>query len=527
MAAILRSVLSMSAATALSRITGYVRTFTQAAVVGSGTVVAEAYTYSNSLPNQIYELFMGGILSSIFIPLLVERLSRHGERDARLLANALATLVVPFLALITLLGIVFAPALVGFITDWKASSSLSPAEAERTTELAVLLFRVFAAQIFFYGVAALEMGILNAHRRFFLPAFTPVLNNLIVIASFGGYALLSGAHPSLALRVLAFGTTLGVAAMALAMLPAVLRLGYRPRPVFGHPSLAPAARLAGPMLVFVVCSVGVQVAANYFGSAAGGVSDLWYAFMIFQLPYGIFTVSMATALMPELSESYARRDAASFRSTLSFGLRTMTFVLAPAAVGMIALSRPIVGLLYEHGNFTGQDTLSVSVLLAAYAVGLLGYAAYFVLVRSFYSRQNTRAPATLNAGLLVLYVVLGHLLLRWLGLVGVALAFSISYTILALALLLAMRRVLKRLGGRGMLRSFSRIVLSAAGMYVTARAGLALTGPGPGLLGHAAVLVGVGGVSLAVYLAVAALLRTEELGYALSLLRRKAAAGKG
>lgn len=518
--------LSISGATALSRVTGYARTFVQASVLASG-VMADAYTYSNTLPNQVYELFMGGLLSSIFIPLLIERLTHHGEEDARRLTSALITVILPFLCVVALLGILFASPLINLLTDWKGSPNFSPNEARRTTELAVLLFRVFALQILFYGIGALAMGVLNAHRQFFLPASTPILNNLIVIASFGGYALLVDNNPTAAIYTLALGTTLGVAMMSLILVPAVLRLGYRPRLVYNHPSLLPALKLAGPMLVFVAASVGVQLAANFFGTTFGGVADLWYAFTVFSLPYGVFVVAIATALMPELSERFTLGDTDGYRDTLSFGLRTMAFIVVPASIGMITLSQPIIGLLYEHGRFTSKDTAAVAAILAAYGVGLLGYAAYFILVRSFYSRQNTRIPAALNVVLLVLYVVLGYALSRPLGmgLPGVALGFSAAYAILSVALLAAMQREIKKINGRQLFVSLVKILAAGAVMYAVASGGIALLGTGTNTPDRLLVLVLAGGISLAAYLAAALVLRTEELSSAVEFFRSRSVKG--
>src|SRR5215210_2845283 len=235
MAAILRAMLSISAATVLSRATGYARTMAQASVLGIG-VVANAYAVSYLLPGLIYELFMGGILYSIFIPLLVDRMTREGEEDARRLTNALFTLVLPLLAAVTLLGIVFAEPLVALATNWTAARELSAEAAQETTDLAVLLFRIFTLQILFYGVGTIATGILQSHRRFFLPTFAPVLNNLLVIASFAGYALLAEKSPGGAIYLLAAGATLGVAVMALALVPTMWRLGYKVRPRFNHPA---------------------------------------------------------------------------------------------------------------------------------------------------------------------------------------------------------------------------------------------------------------------------------------------------
>ena len=526
MAAILKSVLSMSVATTLSRITGFARWAVQATVLGTG-MVANAYTLSNTLPNQIYELFMGGLLSSIFIPLLVERLSKYGDEDARRLTNALLTIIVPLLSIVAVLGIVFAAPLVALTTAWGNSTELSPQEAQETTALAVLLFRVFALQILFYGIGTLMIGILNSHRYFFLPTFAPVLNNLVVIASFGGYWWLVSERPVAAIYVLAGGTTLGVAVMSLVLLPSVLRLGYRPRLQLGHPALGAAARLAGPMLVFVASAVGVQLFAYYLGTGFNGVPQLLYAFVVFQLPYGIFAVAIATALMPELSESYSTEDTDGYRDTLSFGLRTMAFIAVPAAVGLVAFSTPIIGLLYERGEFGPQATETVSTLLSAYGIGLLGYAGYLILVRAFYSRQNTRTPAALNVGLLVLYGGLAYGLSRTdLGLVGIALAFSVAYTGLFLVLLAAMRRDLQRIDGRRLLVSFSKILVAGAAMYGVAWLGTSVSGNGTGPLERVIILAAVGSISLAAYTGVAYLLRVEELTSAVSLLRRRSAAAK-
>jgi putative peptidoglycan lipid II flippase len=182
-----------------------------------------------------------------------------------------------------------------------------------------------------------------------------------------------------------------------------------------------------------------------------------------------------------------------------------------------------VGLLYERGSFTGGDTAEVAALLAAYSVGLLGYAFSFVLARSFYSRQNARTPALLNVGLLALYVALAYALSRTMGLAGVALAFSLAYTVLALTLLVAMRGEIKRLDGRRLLRSLARILASGAIMYAVAQGGLWLAGPGAGSSERAAVLVLVGGATLAAYCGTALLLRAEELGAAAALLKSRSA----
>src|SRR5215207_3533458 len=522
MGSILRAMLSISAATVLSRATGYARWMAQAAVLGT-TIVADAYTVSIILPSLIYELFLGGILYSIFIPVLVDRMTTHGEDDARRLTNALFTLVLPLMAVLALVGIVFAEPFVTSFTDWSAAKELTPAEAERTVDLAVLFFRIFAVQMFFYGVSTIATGVLQAHRRFFLPTFAPVLNNLFVIASFAAYALLVGVSQTAALYVLAAGVTVGTAIMALALVPTMWSLGYRPRPQFGHPALLPTARLAGPMVILVAASVGFQLFGAYLATGFEALSELNYAFTVVSLPYGVIVVAIATALMPELSEKHSLGDADGYRETFSFGLRTMTFVVIPSAVGMISLSEPIVGLLYERGNFDATDTEAVSRLLVVYASGLLGCSVYFYLVRAFYSRQNTKTPAVLNVAIFLLYAVLAYGLSRVLGVTGVVLALSIAYAVLAILGLAATRREIGLIEGLRLLRSLLKILAAGALMYVVARTGTLLLGAGSDLTERLFILVTSGGASLAVYIGVAFLLRTEELESAFTLLRRRSA----
>lgn len=516
----MRATLSISAATVLSRVTGYGRWAVQAAVLGVGAV-ADAYAYASLLPTLIYELFLGGILYAIFIPVLVDRMTRHGEEDARRLTNALLTAILPLMALAALLGILFAEPLVLLASDWGAAREVPPDEARRTTELAVFFFRIFAVQMLFYGVTTIATGVLQAHRRFFLPTFAPVLNNLIIIASFFGYAVLAPTSQTTALYLLALGVTAGVAVMALALVPTLLALGYIPRPRFGHPALLPTARLAGPMVVLVAASVGFQLFGAYLASRFDAVSELNYAFAIFSLPYGVFVVAIATALMPDLSEKHSMGDEEGYRETFSLGLRTMCFVVVPSAVAMITLSQPIVGLLYERGLFDARDTETVSTLLAAYSVGLLGYSAYFFVVRAFYSRQNTRTPALLNVAIFALYAALAYGLSLRFEVVGIVFALSTTYAVLALASLWATRRETKRLDGRRLLRSLLKILAAGAAMYAVAWAGTVLLGTGSNAPQRLAILATVGTASLAAYLLAAYALKAEELGPAITLLKRR------
>src|SRR5215218_4164093 len=520
---LLRAALSVSAATVLSRATGYLRWSAQAAALGTGAV-ADGYTIAILLPSLIYELFVGGILYSIFIPVLVDRMTSYGEEDARGLTNALFTLILPLMGLLTLAGISFAGPLVGLVGSWGGTAEgLTAEQARQTQEYGVFFFRIFALQMLFYGVSTIATGVLQANRRFFLPTFALVLNNLVVIGSLAAYYLLRENDQRLALYVLAFGVTVGVAIMALALVPTLLALGYRPRPRVNHPALLPTAKLAGPMVVLVAASVGFQFLTVSLASRYGALAEVNYAFTIFSLPYGLFVVAIATALMPDLSEKHSREDTEGYRETFSFGLRTMLFVVVPSSVGLIALAEPVVGVLYQRLNFGPEATREVAGLLVAYSVGLLGYSVYFFLVRAFYSRQNTKTPALLNVVIFVLYAVLAYGLSRVLGVTGVVLALSIAYAVLAILGLAATHQEIGLIEGRRLLRSLLKSLAAGTAMYVVARTGTLLLGAGSDLTERLFILVSIGGASLAVYIGVAFLLRTEELESAFTLLRRRSA----
>lgn len=520
MSSFLRATLSISAATMLSRVTGYGRWMAMAAVLGTG-LVAEAYGAAALLPNLIYELFLGGIMYSIFIPVLIERMTNHGEEDARRLTNALFTLILPLMGAVTLAGILLAEPLVGLATQWEGSQSLSAAEAREIEDLAVLFFRIFAVQMLFYGLNTLGTGVLQSHRHFFLPTFAPVLNNLITIGSFLAYPFLAERSQTLALYVLASGATVGVAVMAFALVPTMLALGYVPRPQIGHPALGPTMRLAGPMVILVAASVGFQFFETFLATEFGAVAEIAYAFTIFSVPYGILAVAISTALMPDLSEQHSRGDSESYRRTFSLGLRSIIFVLAPASVGMIVLAEPMVGLLYQRGAFDAEQTETVATLLAAYSVGLVAYSAYFFLVRAFYSRQNTKTPAVLNVAIFVIFVGFAYALSRVWEAPGIALALSSAYAVLALASLAATKREIGRIDGARLLTSLAKILAAGAVMYALALAGTEILGLGESFWERLAILLLVGGGSTAAYLGVALALRAEELRAVLDLLKRR------
>ena len=309
--------------------------------------------------------------------------------------------------------------------------------------------------------------------------------------------------------------------MALCLVPTMLRLGYKPRLQFGHPALASAARLAGPMLILVAASVGLQAVGYFFATQFNAATQLGLAFVIFSLPYGIFVVAIATALMPDLSEQHSRGDVDGYRDTFSFGLRLVSFVVIPSTVGMFVLAKPIVGLalrarqVRRPGHTGSRHPASGLRGRPARLRDLLPTRSGLLLA------AEHEDPGPSERGPIRLYTAFVYVLSNTIEVVGVVLALSVTYTILALLGLAAMKLRIKLIDGRRLLGSLAKILISGAVMYGVARGGTMLLGTGAGTLDQALIILIVGSVSVAAYVGVAFLLRAEELQAAVEMAKRR------
>lgn len=509
----------MAAATLLSRLTGFGKVLALAYAVGL-TRLADAYTFANTTPNMVYELVLGGILSATLVPIFVERLVKDDERHASDAISAVATMAVLAAALLSVVFFVAAPALVGVYTV-----RLSGPTAEAQQAVATALARMFAPQILFYGAVTVVGALLHARRRFVAPMLTPVLNNLAVIAVLvflphvAGDLTLDGIrrNPG-ALRLLGLGTTAGVAIQAVALLPCLRASGLRLRPRFAprHPSVRRAASLSGWTLGYVVANQvtlwAVLVLAN---RDAGDPAAYQIAYQFFLLPHAVVAVSVMSALLPGLASRWSEGDPDGFWATLSVGLRSVAALLVPAAVGYLLLARPIVAAVLEHGAFSAAATATTAALLAVFALGLPFFSAYLLAMRAYQAMQDTRAmflAYLLENGL---NLVLALLLYPLLGVVGLALAFSLAYAGGTIAALVDLAR---RGGGLDLARlwqTLARVMLASAAMAgAVSLVRFLVATPG-------AEVVAGAGVGLAVYLGVARLAGVGELSGALR--RRRSA----
>ncbi|WP_131796299.1 murein biosynthesis integral membrane protein MurJ, partial [Candidatus Protofrankia datiscae] len=505
---------TMAIGTVASRASGFLRTVAIAAAIGTGAV-GDAYNVANTTPNILYDLLLGGVLSSVIVPVLV-RAVREDEDEGEAFASSLLTLVVLGLGVIVVVATMAAPAIVGVY--------LAAGGAEQ--DLAVTFLRWFLPQVVFYGLGATIGAILNVRQSFAAPMFTPVLNNLIVIATCVAFIFVPGPRPPTVggisdtqITVLAAGTTLGVVVMTFALLPSLRAVGfrYRPRLDLTHPGLRQAMRLAGWTLLYVAISqVGYLVIVR-LASSTTAYTVYTYGYQIFQLPYAIVAVSVITALLPRMSAHAAdnRRDLV--RQDLSTGTRLAAVVIVPAALALLALGRPIAVALFNHGAVSYTEALRIGDTLAAFAVALVPFSLFQVQLRVFYAQQDSRTPALVNMGIVATNIAgaaaLSALLPDRLRSVALALAFAVSYLVGVVVSSVLLRG---RLGGidAGRIARMLTQVTIAGGLGAVVAAGvcaLVREALGQGWLGSGVSVVLACAVGLPVYLVAIVRMRLPEM----------------
>jgi len=392
----------MAVASLASRITGFVRQIALVAVLGLG-FVNSSYIVANTLPNIVYELLLGGVLSSVMIPLLVRAQTEDADGGAAYTRKLLTVLGV-ILLLATLLAVLAAPLLIqlylgGESTDTGAES-VSPALA---TAFAVLLL----PQIFFYGMGALLGAVLNSRGVFGPFAWAPVLNNVVVLGVLGVFVMLPGqisVDPvrmgDAKLLVLGLGTTLGIVVQAVVLLPALRRMGVSFRPLWGwDPRLTAAGGLAVWVVGYVfIGQIGYAVTTRVaWASDVAAPAIYTYAWLLLQVPYGVLGVSLLTALMPRMSRAAAEGRTADVVSDLSLGSRLATVSLLPVSV-LLTVFGPEVGVaLFSLGQGSdGGGSARLGTALAVSAFGLLPFAVMMLQLRVFYALTDSRTPTMIQ-----------------------------------------------------------------------------------------------------------------------------------
>ncbi|MGW2108045.1 murein biosynthesis integral membrane protein MurJ [Streptomyces sp. NPDC001948] len=434
---VLRNGAVMAAGSVVSRATGFIRSAVVVAALGTG-LQADGYNVANTVPNILYTLLIGGALNAVFVPELVRAAKNHADGGAAYTDRLLTVCTLGLIAL-TGLTVLAAPWIV---------SVYAPGYHGRQADLTVALARYCLPQILFYGLFTLLGQVLNARGRFGAMMWTPVLNNVVIIAVFGLHLSIAagsdGALTADQARLLGWGTTAGIVIQTLALVPALRAAEFRWRPRFDWrgSGLTRPLRAAGWLVTLVLTnqiaywvvtrlSTTVGQRADDMELAGGaGYTAYSYAFQLWVVPHGIVTVSLVTALMPRTSRAAADGDLPGLRRDVSYALRTSAAAVVPAVAVLFALAPWVMGAVYGYGRTDDADIDAMAGMMMAFAPGLIAYSGQYVLSRAFYAMGDTRTPfflnlviAALNAGLSVAAYLL--LPVRW-AVTGMAGAYSVA-----------------------------------------------------------------------------------------------------
>ncbi|KWW98401.1 murein biosynthesis integral membrane protein MurJ [Carbonactinospora thermoautotrophica] len=535
---LLKSSAIMALGTIVSRLTGFLRNILLVTALGTG-ILADTYNVANTLPNIVYALLVGGTLNAVFVPQIV-RAMKENEDGGEAYVNRLLTLTGVVLLGITVVTVLAAPLIIALYAGKYTTPGF-----EQDFDHAVTFARYCLPQMFFYGLYVMLGQVLNARDRFGAMMWTPILNNVVVITTFGLFIWVS-ARGDLRqtitpeeLRLLGVGTTLGIVVQALSLVPFVTATGFRLRPRFDWRGvgLGKAAGLAKWMLLLVLANqIGYWMVVKVATTAEAiaqeqrlgvgvGLTPYQNASLLFQLPHSIITVSIMTALMPRLSRAVADGRLDEVRDDLSDSLRTAAVAIVPAAFAFLALGPSITGMMYAPVG--PEDARYIGYVLMGFAVGLIPFSAHHLVIRSFYAFEDTRTPfwicVWINAAN-VIGALLSLVLLptQWIT-VGLAVSYSVSYTIGLIQSTRLLRRRIGGLDGPRVIRTYARLCVAGAVAAVCAFAvaQLATRIAGDGLAGSALAVVAGGLVLLGVYVLAAQRMRVAELDSMIGMVRAR------
>ena len=451
--------------TLISRILGLARDTVFSRLFGAGPVM-DAFFVAFRIPNLLRRFFAEGAFSQAFVPVISEYRATRTPAEARELIAATAGTLSVALFIISAIGVVAAPILVFVFATGFAD------EAGRF-ELATAMLRFTFPYIFFISLTALAGSVLNTYGRFAVPAFTPVLLNLVLIAS----AIWVSPAMNEPAMGLAFGVFVAGFAQLVFQLPFLLRAGLLPLPRWGaaHAGVKRVSKLMVPA-IFGSSVAQINILFDTWVAtflAAGSISWLYYSDRLVEFPLGVFGIALATVILPSLSAQHANQSRDSFSHTLDWALRSVLLIGLPAALGLILLAEPILTTIFYGGEFTATDVEMSSASLRAFAPGLLGFILVKVLAPGYFARQDTRTPVKIGIRALLLgmtlNVVFVLLLLRtgWAPAhAGLAAATSISGLANASMLFRGLVRENVYRPRRGWIGLFARVLAASIAMAV-------------------------------------------------------------
>ncbi|MFI6822971.1 murein biosynthesis integral membrane protein MurJ [Micromonospora sp. NPDC050187] len=521
----------MAIGSLVSRGTGFLRTLALTAALG-GALVGDAYTTAQILPGMVYEFLLGGILTSVLIPVLVRR--RKADADGgQAYAQRLLTLAVVALGVAVLLALVFAGQLAALYGGDQSG--------EGYPKLVRTLSYLMLPMIFFTGLSALISAVLNTRGHFAAPMWAPILNNLVVIGTAGLYIAIFGAEiikpeemTNGRILLIGGGTLLGVVIQSLGLLPALRKVGFRWKLRFDFRALglAELGRLGAWMFCYVAVSqVGLIVLFNLLNRAGGGnkAGPLIYnnVFLLLMMAHGIIAVSIITALMPRMSAAAADGRYADLAADLSRGTRTVSAVLAPIAVCYAVLATPLSMTLFGYGAFTDENVEATSLVLLVAAVALVPFAVSQLFTFAFYALPDTRTPALINIPVVALrigvQIVLFAAFSASFAAAGMMIGNAVSYLAAAIASAWLLRPRVGRIGLGAIVRTLGRVLVAAAGAALVGLLVIWLLpgGDTPSRLEAIVQLVVGGAVIAGTYLGLAMLLRISEITEVVGMVRRR------
>ena len=508
-------------ATMASRVLGVAREMTLAWVFGAGTQM-DAFNVAFRIPNLVRDLFAEGAMSAAFVPTFTRTLASRGRDAAWRLGNLVLNALLIVTGAIVVVGIVFAEPITHAIAGEEFAAV--PGKLQLTTDLT----RIMLPFLTTVAVAVAMMGMLNSLHRFFLPALSPAMFNVATIFCAVAVVPLMPAAGLPPIAGIAIGTLLGGLGQIAMQWPALRREGFRYRPLvdFKDPELREVLRLMIPGTLGLA-AVQINVFVNTYLATTqpeGSVSWLGYAFRLMYLPIGLFGVSIATAALPVIARQAGDADKAAVRVTVSRSLRLMLMLNVPATIGLIALAKPIVELIYERGRFGPADSVATAAALVFYAPGLLGYSAVKIASPTFYSLRDSRTPVVVSVISVAANLGLNLWLVRVLSYRGLALGTAIAAVLNAVLLLVLLGRRLDGLGTRKILDSGARIALASALMGLAvwnAERWLEDLLPGPAFWLRVIRVFTSIGLGVVVLTAAARLLRISELDEALGRVLKR------
>lgn len=512
-----RSAGAIGAAVMTSRVLGVVRDQVMAFLFGTG-MAQDAFQVATRIPNLVRDLFAEGAMSAAFIPTFTRYLKNEGKEAAWRLGNLVLNALILVTTVLVVLGIVFAEPMLSLIPDFSnpgfVRTEFGGPDGATKLALTAKLARIVMPFLTLVAIAVAVGGMLNALRRFFIPALSPAIYNVGVLFAAVAIVPFCGDTPEKKIVGIAIGALIGGVGQIVVQLPLLYREGFRYRPIlsFKDPGMREILLLMGPgTLGLAAAQINLVVnTVLALGEGTGAVSALTFAFRLMYLPIGIFGVSVATAALPEVARHAAAGAIDDMRRTISSSLRMMLMLSVPATVGLMALSGPIVEFIFQRGEFTSESTRMTALALLCYAPGLIGYSAVKIASPTFYALNDARTPVLVSVATIALNLVLNITLVRVLGFKGLALGTAVAALFNSGLLMYLLSRRIQGLEGPRVFQVFGKILIASLAMGAAAVVTEAwLDACLPGMQGWGTVRAGLRvGVAIGVGLGVLALAAT-------------------